>query len=172
MTRLGASRRPVFVLLVVTVVFVLACGASRATPGRDAPTARPTTGVTGLERAVHELVNRHRSARHLAVLTPDPRISQEARRHSVAMAAGTTPFGHEGFDDRAQALRAAVPCSRVAENVASNLGHRDPAAEAVRGWLASPSHRGNIEGPYGRTGVGVARSASGEVFFTQLFCGG
>ena len=155
----------------VTAVLGLACGAPRATAGRDAPPARPTAGSTALEQSVHELINRHRRAQHLVLLTLDPRIGRQARLHSVAMAAGTTPFGHDGFDQRAKALRAALPCPRVAENVASNLGHRDPAAEAVRGWLTSRAHRDNLEGPYDRTGVGVARSASGEVFFTQLFCG-
>ena len=121
---------------------------------------------------MHDLVNRHRGARNLPSLTLDPRMSKEARLHSIAMAAGRVPFGHVGFDDRVKALRAARPCPRVGENVASSLGQRDPAAEAVHGWLASRAHRENIEGPYDRTGVGVARSASGEIFFTQLFCGG
>ena len=120
---------------------------------------------------MHELVNRHRRARNLAALTLDPRISREARLHSVAMAAGTTPFGHEGFDERVKALRLAMPCRRTAENVASSQGYHDAAVEAVRGWLGSAGHRENIEGPYDRTGVGVARSATGEVFFTQIFVG-
>ena len=167
MRRLGAHCRR-SLLPLVSAVLGLAC----ATAGRGAPPARPTAGAAGLEQAVHDLVNRHRAARHLASLTLDPRMSQQARLHSIAMAAGRTPFGHAGFDDRVKALRAARPCPRVGENVASNLGHRDPAAEAVRGWLESPAHRDNIEGPYDRTGVGIARSASGEVFFTQLFCGG
>ena len=60
---------------------------------------------------------------------------------------------------------------RVGENVAFNRGHRDPAAEAARGWLASRKHRENIEGPYQLTGVGVATNAAGEVYFTQIFIG-
>jgi len=169
--RLGAHRRRILVPLVTTVLG-LACGAPRATAGHDAPPARPSAGTTALEQAVHDLVNRHRAVRRLPPLTLDPRMSQQARLHSIAMAAGRTPFGHAGFDARVKALRAARPCPRVGENVASNRGQRDPAAEAVRGWLGSPAHRDNIEGPYDRTGVGVARSAAGEVFFTQLFCGG
>ena len=70
-----------------------------------------------------------------------------------------------------KALRLAMPWQRTAENVASSQGYPDAAAEAVRGWLGSAGHRKNIEGPYDRTGVGVARSATGEVFFTQIFVG-
>jgi uncharacterized protein YkwD len=55
--------------------------------------------------------------------------------------------------------------------VAFNQGHRDPAAVAVQGWLESPGHRENIEGPYELTGVGVASNAKGEVYFTQIFVG-
>lgn len=87
------------------------------------------------------------------------------------MAAGTTPLGHEGFAHRVKALRHVMTCRRTAENVAFDQGHRDPAAEAVSGWLASRGHRENIEGPYELTGVGVVSYASGEVYFTQIFVG-
>jgi len=41
----------------------------------------------------------------------------------------------------------------------------------VRGWLESRAHRENIDGSYNLTGIGVARNAAGEVFFTQIFVG-
>jgi uncharacterized protein YkwD len=154
------SRRPLVVLGLLGAL-TLQDGAARAGHPDDA----------ALERAVHEQVNRHRRAHRLAPLALDPRISEQARRHSRAMAQGRTRFGHAGFTDRIEALRRVITWRRIAENVASNRGHRDPAAEAVRGWLASPAHRENLEGPYDRTGIGVARSASSEVFFTQIFVG-
>src|SRR5439155_362239 len=92
-------------------------------------------------------------------------------REAVHAAGGRTPFGHDGFADRVNALSHVMTCRRSAENVASNKGHRDPASEAVRGWLESRAHRENIEGAYGLTGIGVARNAAGEVFFTQIFVG-
>jgi uncharacterized protein YkwD len=116
-------------------------------------------------------VNRHRRARGRPALGSDARIAEQARLHSAAMAAGRTPLGHRGFDDRVAALHRVMTCRRTAENVAFNQGHRDPAAEAVRGWLGSRGHRENIEGPYELTGVGVASNAAGEVFFTQIFVG-
>jgi uncharacterized protein YkwD len=124
-----------------------------------------------LEQTVLDLVNRHRRAHGLAALVPDARIAQQARAHSVAMAAGTTPLGHAGFDARAAALHKLMAFRGIAENVAFNQGHRDPAAEAVRGWLGSRGHRQNIEGPYERTGIGITSNAKGEVFFTQIFVG-
>jgi uncharacterized protein YkwD len=136
--------------------------------------ARPpvaAVATSSLEHTVVDLVNRHRRERGLPALVPDDRIGDRARLHSVAMAAGKTPFGHAGFDDRVRALRALLKFQASAENVAMNQGHRDPAAEAVRGWIASRGHRKNIEGPYQRTGVGVASNPKGEVYFTQLFVG-
>ena len=170
-----ASGRPIVVLGLLGPLTLQGCP-SRDPPGesrivRGAGTARGPRADAALERAVYELVNRHRRARALAPLALDPRISQEARGHSLAMADGTTPFGHDGFSDRVKALSHVMTCRRTAENVASNRGHRDPASEAVHGWLESRAHRENIEGPYGLTGIGVARNAAGEVFFTQIFVG-
>jgi uncharacterized protein YkwD len=169
-------RRRLGALGLVSALTLAQCAPPDAASGSRAARAaaaspRPSAGSTALERAVHELVNRHRRARQLAPLAIDRRISRVARLHSAAMAAGRTPLGHEGFDDRVRALSRVMSCRRTAENVAANRGHRDPAAEALRGWLASGAHRRNIEGPYDLTGVGVASSAAGEVYFTQIFVG-
>jgi uncharacterized protein YkwD len=137
---------------------------------RSAPAAMPATAsMAALERAVLDRVNEHRRARGLPALTFDARIAAEARRHSQAMAAGTRPGGHAGFDDRLAAIRRVMPVRESAENVAYNKGHARPASEAVRGWLGSRGHRSNIEGPWSTTGVGVARNAAGEFYFTQIF---
>lgn len=146
-----------------------------ATAGDPRPPARRRGAVAvspgTLEREVMTLVNGHRAARGLAPLVVDVRVTGEARRHSEAMAMGSTPFGHRGFDDRVAALHGVMRFRRSAENVAVNRGYADPAAQAVEGWLASRGHRENIEGSYELTGVGVASSAAGDVFFTQLFVG-
>jgi uncharacterized protein YkwD len=146
-------------------------GTSSALRTAAAASHRPSASSAALEQAVFEQVNGHRRARGLAPLVLDPHLGHQARLHSLAMAAGTTPLGHEGFEDRIKALRHFMPCRRTAENVAYNQGHRDPASAAVRGWLGSRAHRENIEGRYDLTGVGVARNPEGEVFFTQIFVG-
>jgi len=87
------------------------------------------------------------------------------------MAEWSTPFGHDWSTGRMAALSPVMTGQGTAENVASNRGHRDPAGEAVRGWLESRAHRENIDGSYNLTGIGVARNAAGEVFFTQIFVG-
>jgi uncharacterized protein YkwD len=107
------------------------------------------------EVEIFETVNRHRQSRRLPPLVSDERIRQQARRHSQRMAAGIEPLSHEGFEARITAL--GIPYLRAAENVASNRGFRDPAAQAVESWLASDAHRKNIEGDFDWTGVGAVR---------------
>jgi uncharacterized protein YkwD len=164
------------VVAIVLVGALQGCGPRELSDNRrivQSGTSRPQrvgTSDAALEEAVYDQVNAHRQSHGLAPLAPDARISREARRHSRAMAERKT-LGHDGFDDRVQALRRVMPCRRTAENVAMNQGHRDPASEAVRGWLGSQAHRQNIEGPYELTGVGIARNAKGEVYFTQIFVG-
>lgn len=156
------------VLAFAGTLAVVGCGVSSdaARPG-DRASASPR--APAIERAVVDGVNRHRRDAGLRALVLDAAISRQARLHSAAMASRSTPPGHAGFDDRVATLRRTIGCRRAAENVAMNRGYVDPASEAVRGWLRSRGHRENIEGPYGRTGVGVASDAAGNVYFTQIF---
>jgi uncharacterized protein YkwD len=114
-------------------------------------------------------VNRYRRRQRLAPLALDARISEQARRHSIAMATRRARFGHGGFEDRVRMLSRTMRVQRSAENVAVNQGYAAPARQAVESWLTSAMHRANIEGPFDATGIGVARSRSGEVYFTQIF---
>ena len=164
----------------MSLVAVLALTRCAAAPIPDRPpplptpaggAIRPDAGVPALARQVYELVNRYRAQRGLPALALDPRIGEQARDHSVAMATGRMPLGHEGFQDRIGALARVMAVQRSAENVGVNQGYTDPARQVVEGWLGSSTHRANIEGPYESTGVGVARTAAGEVYFTQIFIG-
>ncbi|MBE9128421.1 CAP domain-containing protein [Coleofasciculus sp. LEGE 07092] len=124
---------------------------------------------TNLEDAVYQQINQYRLSRNLPPLTLNDRISKQARLHSSAMATGQVPFSHQGFDQRIRAIAASIPYSSAAENVAYNQGHRDPAQQAVQGWLKSPGHRQNIEGEFDLTGIGISKNAQGEYYFTQIF---
>jgi uncharacterized protein YkwD len=155
------------------ITALLATGCIQAPVPRPAPapqTRDRSEADAQLELAVVDLVNAHRRSRGLAPLTLDARMNRLARLHSAAMAAGKVRVGHDGFDERAALLGQGEP-KTFAENVAYDVGHADPAAEIVQGWLRSTSHRENIEGPYERTGIGAARSLVDEIYVTQLFLG-
>ena len=144
---------------------------STQTPATSSPTTSTQTpnSLVSLEQAVHDQVNQYRASRGLPALALDSRISQQARTHSQNMASGTVPFSHQGFSQRVEALGTVIPYSGAAENVAYNQSYADPATQAVQGWLNSTGHRTNIEGNYNLTGIGIAKNAQGEYYFTQIF---
>ncbi|MBE7169698.1 MAG: CAP domain-containing protein [Williamsia sp.] len=112
-------------------------------------------------------MNEYRQSKNLAPLEMNAAISGEALKHSTAMAGGKTAFGHDGFDNRAGAIKRQLTSARkFAENVA--YGHLD-AKGVVDIWLNSPGHRRNIEGPYNVTGIGTAKQEDGTIYFTQIF---
>jgi len=158
------------VLLLLAPVLLATSCVTKAPPA-PMPAARPqerTDADATLELAIYDLVNGYRKSKGLPPLTLDAQINRLARLHSAAMATGKVHFGHDGFGERAKLLAQDGP-KAVAENVAYDLGHADPAEEIVAGWLQSKSHLANIEGPYARTGVGAARNVTGEIYVTQLF---
>jgi uncharacterized protein YkwD len=127
----------------------------------------PTDSTSRLEQAAHNQINRYRASKELPPLKWSSAIAAPARQHSAAMASGQTSFGHGGFQARVKAT--GVVFQGAAENVAYNQGYRDPVDAAIQGWLKSPGHRKNIEGNYDTAGIGVARNANGEIYFTQVF---
>jgi uncharacterized protein YkwD len=148
-------------------LFVLLACASAG----PAPTIR-TFGdeISALEHDVARLVNEHRAARRLPALMVDSAVAAIARAHSAAMAQGRISLGHDGFTGRAERVEAFLAFKQIAENVA--LNDYPPARTvrvAVEGWLRSAHHRENIEGPFEKTGVGIARARDGTFFYTQLF---
>ena len=146
--------------LVVTALAVLAAACStERSPSSPSPTPGPS-----LEQQAYARVNEYRRSRGLAALAWNDTIAEQARQHSLAMASGRVPFGHDGLDDRLATIRQTIPWSGAAENVALNR----TAGGAVDGWLDSPGHLENIVGNYQLTGVGAAAAGS-SVYFTQIF---
>jgi uncharacterized protein YkwD len=139
------------------------------TPTATSKNTGESNAFSSLEQAVYAQVNQYRATRGLPPLTLDARISNQARIHSQDMASYAVPFGHQGFEQRVQAISKVISYNAAAENVAYNQGYADPATQAVQGWLQSTGHRQNIESQYGLTGIGVVNNAKGEYYFTQIF---
>jgi uncharacterized protein YkwD len=128
----------------------------------------PTGAFAELEQTVFEQINQYRVEQGLAPLLLNAEISEQARRHSEAMAESRN-LSHAGFEERAEAISQSVPFRSAAENVAFNRGFTNPETQAVEGWIDSTGHRENIEGNFDLTGVGVTQNEQGEYYFTQLF---
>lgn len=151
-------------------------GCMAGLPAQPASTRPPLDGqspqpsAAALARSAHDAVNAHRARRGQAALIWDDQVAAAAREHSQAMARGSVPFGHDGFDDRAASIGAQLPVGAMAENVAYDGGSGgEMAGRVVDGWLRSSGHRRNIEGDFHITGVGVATAPDGRHYFTQIF---
>ena len=125
------------------------------------------------EQLVLVEINRIRAQQGLSQLRPNQRLSAVARRHSSNMA-GTGYLSHTdslGRDFKARLGTIVAGRYQAAENVATN-NFPDSARVAVKGWCRSPGHLKNIlNEKFTDTGIGVAVSAEGQVFFTQIFLG-
>lgn len=148
--------------LITIALFVLASQFSFA--GATHPEAYNDTLT---QKFILQYVNEYRAKHHLGPLKLDANASQEAAKHSQAMANKSVPFGHSHFNDRIKHIYKVIgPCQGGAENVAY---YKMNAKRLVDGWIASPGHRRNIEGHYNVTGIGIAHGKPGWGYFTQIF---
>jgi uncharacterized protein YkwD len=128
----------------------------------------PSAGSTPaqLEQEIFKRVNDYRRSQGLGDLAWNDAIAAAAREHSRDMAAGTVPFGHDGYNERWSRLGQVLPWQSIAEVVAASGSAKD----AVNAWIASPDHKLHLIGDYELTGVGVAKSDGSAVFYvTQIF---
>ncbi len=129
--------------------------------------------ATSIEEQVFFAINRFREENHLAPLSRAQDLAGVARLHSQDMATRDY-FDHVSPDGNTMRKRVLgfgiTNWNRLAENIAMNYGHPDPANVAVKGWLNSQGHRHNIlDQSLTETGIGVAVDAKGRIYLTQLF---
>ncbi len=126
-----------------------------------------TVIASSMESEIVRLINQYRAKKNLPALQTNGAIAVAAQKHSNDMAARRVGFGHGGFDKRIDKLLHGIKGAYSgAENVA--YGSKT-AGDVVKLWINSPGHRKNIKGKYNLTGVGVARSKNGTLYFTQIF---
>jgi uncharacterized protein YkwD len=140
--------------------------ASLLTPGGgDFDTGRAR--LTSIEAAVVRLVNAERRKAGCRTLRIDSRLVRSAQKHSAEMAAKnyfdhSSPNGASPWDR----MEAVGYTNGGAENIARGY---QTAEEAVRGWMGSRGHKGNILNcQLVATGVGV-QAGPGGPWWTQDF---
>jgi uncharacterized protein YkwD len=125
------------------------------------------------ERRVFDLVNREREKNNLSRLEWNPTLAVLARNYSKQMA-DERFFGHHdrsGASVEVRAERMKIKgWDKIGENLFKVSGTTNFTASAVQRWMQSPSHRRNILDPeWTISGIGVAASANGEIYVTQVF---
>lgn len=135
-------------------------------------TVRPSE-LSRIERRAFALINDVRRANGEGPLVWDAELSRMAREHSEQMARRNF-LAHTGPDGRDTVERAHADgitgWRALAENIAYNQGYDDPAAFAVERWTQSVKHRENIlRAGFTHSAIGVAKTADGRIYFTQVF---
>ena len=159
---------------------------------------RPKISVRDLEKRIHTLINRERTAHGLSPLAWDKSLARIARSHSKDMGdrayfSHNSPEGRDfSFRYHQQGYTCAVRTGDAiyagAENIAfiplyrsittiNGVAYYDwntadqIAVAAVQGWMDSPGHRKNILTPYWlNQGIGVYIGADDKIYITQNFC--
>lgn len=122
-----------------------------------------------LAQQTFDSVNRYRIQADLSPLLWHNVISELAEEHSMNMAAGLVPFGHEDFPKRVEELRARISIVSAGENV-GYVSNRDNGVDIiVAGWMEKETHQNNILGHFHLSGIGAAQGSGGELFITQIF---
>ena len=128
--------------------------------------------LAALEASLAEAVNGFRAEQHLVLLERRPELDRVARAHSEDMVRRSF-FAHQNPDGLLwwQRLeRAGVTGFTMAGENVAQTNQRDPNRAVLDGWKGSPAHRENLVArPYNATGIGIARSADGHLFYTQLY---
>ncbi|MDQ7823630.1 MAG: CAP domain-containing protein [Candidatus Eremiobacteraeota bacterium] len=155
---------------------------TQATPGDTATAAGERAAekpgqdkASAMEKRIKELVDRERVSRGLKPLAWNEALGVLARAHSEDMVKRDF-FDHtnpDGLEPQDRLKKAGIACRASAENIATNQGYEDAAAEAVKSWMGSEGHRANILDTRGygfnETGTGIAQAPDGTWYFTQLF---
>ncbi|WP_449515996.1 CAP domain-containing protein [Clostridium sp.] len=148
---------------------------AKATPAKTAPAKTPTaTNLTEnnkLENEVIVLVNQERAKQGLAPLKANSALSNVARTKSEDMRdnnyfSHTSPTYGSPFD---MMKKFGITYTAAGENIAMG---QPTAASVMEGWMNSPGHKANIlSANFTEIGVGVAKDASGTIYWTQQFIG-
>ena len=128
-----------------------------------------TQSLMSHEQQVFELVNKERVARGLPVYKLNTELSRVARYKSQDMIdkkyfSHTSPTYGSPFD---MMQSFGLKFSAAGENIAYG---QKTAADVMNSWMNSAGHKANIlSEAYTNIGIGVAKTSSGTLYWTQMF---
>ena len=121
---------------------------------------------SSLELETMVLINKHRVSVGLKSLEKINHMSFKSEEHVNYMIANNV-VNHNDFVARSENIIKTLGAKTVSENIAYNYN----SAEAVlNAWLASPSHKANIEGDHTHFGIAIKENpANGRKYYTNIF---
>ena len=122
------------------------------------------------EKKILELTNLERKKKELPALKASALLAKVAQGHSENMARqGKMEHNLDGKTPLQRLRAAGYSYARAYENIAA--GDADvPLDDLIKAWMDSKGHRDNILNDVcTEIGLGIARDAKGQVYYTQLF---
>lgn len=128
-----------------------------------------SASLSAQEQEAGKLLNSDRSRYNLPALTIDPELCRIARIKSQDMLSNGY-FSHTSptyGNVRDMLTQFGYSYSAAGENIARH----STVEKAQAAFLSSPGHRRNIlSSAYTKVGIGIALTAEGYVYLTQIFC--
>ncbi len=164
-------------LIAVAALLAVLAGvvAPTATPASTATQCTPAAGWgknrPDLAAQVVTLVNSYRASKGLRPLGVSASLTASSSWKSLHMA-GNGYFAHDDPPPVSRsAYQRAKDCGFNGDAWAENIAWGYTSARSVvDGWLRSAGHRANMDNPsFTSTGVGVASSSDGRIFWSQSF---
>ena len=119
-----------------------------------------------IEIETMNLINAHRVSKGLTPLEKINHMSYKSEEHDHYMIANNV-VNHNDFVARSENIMKTLGATSVSENIAYN--YNTPQA-ALNAWLASPSHKENIEGNFTHFGIAIKTDpATGKKYYTNIF---
>ena len=134
-------------------------------------TNQDSTSFADYQQEVVNLVNKERAKYGLSALKSNSSLANVATIKSQDMVnknyfSHTSPTYGSPFDMMKQF---GISYKTAGENIA--MGQKTPS-EVVTAWMNSEGHRKNIlSSSFTQIGVGVAKNANGQLYWTQMFIG-
>lgn len=156
-------------LLFLIVCFVCSCSSNVDEPAKvdNAVNAKLSSYTyNALELETMEKINKYRTSAGLNRLEKINYISLKSEEHNHYMIAHNM-ISHNDFVARSTDIMNTVGAKTVSENIAYNF---NTAESVLTAWLASPSHKSNIEGNFTHFGLAVKQNpVNGRKYFTNIF---
>ncbi|MFV8269567.1 CAP domain-containing protein [Flavobacterium sp. GT2N3] len=119
-----------------------------------------------IELETMSLINKHRVSIGLKPLEKINLMSFKSEEHVNYMIANNV-VNHNDFVARSENIIKTLGAKTVSENVAYNYNTPEAVLEA---WLASPSHKANIEGNHTHFGIAIKENpVNGRKYYTNIF---
>ncbi len=119
-----------------------------------------------LELKTMDLINKHRVSVGLIPLEKINHMSFKSEEHDNYMIANNV-VNHNDFVARSENIIKTLGAKTVSENIAYNFNTPESVLNA---WLASPSHKANIEGDHTHFGIAIKENpANGRKYYTNIF---